>query len=62
VIAGSLLARLYPFFFATRSLLVKCAILFTNDNNQAAQAVYQQIGFLPTDEKYGLVLFEETQA
>jgi uncharacterized protein len=45
-----------------RSLLVKRAILFTGDNNQAAQAVYRGIGFLPTGENYGLVLFEETQA
>ncbi|RCJ34378.1 GNAT family N-acetyltransferase [Nostoc sp. ATCC 53789] len=54
VVAGSLLEA--------RSLLVKRAILFTGHNNQAAQAVYQQIGFLSTGEKYGLVLFEETQA
>ncbi|MEH2082599.1 MAG: GNAT family N-acetyltransferase [Nostoc sp.] len=54
VIAGSLLDA--------RSQGVKRAILFTNDNNQAAQAVYRGIGFLPTGEKYGLVLFEETQA
>ncbi|MBE8998392.1 GNAT family N-acetyltransferase [Nostoc sp. LEGE 12447] len=54
VVAGSLLEA--------RSLLVKRAILFTSHSNQAAQAVYQQIGFLPTGEKYGLVLFEETQA
>ncbi|QKQ77782.1 GNAT family N-acetyltransferase [Nostoc sp. TCL240-02] len=54
VVAGSLLEA--------RSLLVKRAILFTGDNNQAAQAVYRGIGFLPTGEKYGLVLFEETQA
>lgn len=53
VVAGSLLNA--------RSLLVKRAILFTGDNNQAAQAVYRGIGFLPTGEKYGLVLFEETQ-
>ena len=54
VVAGSLLDA--------RSLLVKRAILFTGNNNQAAQAVYRGIGFLPTGEKYGLVLFEETQA
>ncbi|MEH2087275.1 GNAT family N-acetyltransferase [Nostoc sp.] len=54
IVAGSLLDA--------RSLLVKRAILFTGDNNQAAQAVYRGIGFLPTGEKYGLVLFEETQA
>ncbi|MEH1940415.1 MAG: GNAT family N-acetyltransferase [Nostoc sp.] len=54
VVAGSLLAA--------RSQGVKRAILFTGDNNQAAQAVYQGIGFLPTGEKYGLVLFEEIQA
>ncbi|RCJ41410.1 GCN5 family acetyltransferase [Nostoc punctiforme NIES-2108] len=54
VVAGSLLNA--------RSLLVKRAILFTGNNNQAAQAVYRGIGFLPTSEKYGLVLFEETQA
>ncbi|MEH2288002.1 GNAT family N-acetyltransferase [Nostoc sp.] len=54
VVAGSLLDA--------RSLLVKRSILFTGDNNQAAQAVYRGIGFLPTGEKYGLVLFEETQA
>ncbi|MEH1822262.1 MAG: GNAT family N-acetyltransferase [Nostoc sp.] len=52
VVAGSLLNA--------RSLLVKRAILFTGDHNQAAQAVYRGIGFLPTGEKYGLVLFEET--
>ncbi|MEH2403889.1 hypothetical protein [Nostoc sp.] len=45
-----------------RSLLVKRAILFTAGNNQAAQAVYRGIGILPTGEKYGLVLFEKTQA
>ncbi|MEH2337490.1 GNAT family N-acetyltransferase [Nostoc sp.] len=39
VVAGSLLYA--------RSLLVKRAILFTGDNNQAAQAVYRGIGFLP---------------
>ncbi|MEH2276185.1 MAG: GNAT family N-acetyltransferase [Nostoc sp.] len=54
VVAGSLLYA--------RSLLVKRAILFTGDNNQAAQAVYRGIGFLPIGDKYGLVLFEETQA
>lgn len=54
VVAGSLLDA--------RSVLVKRAILFTGDNNQAAQAVYRGIGFLPTGEKYGLVLFDETQA
>ncbi|MEH2449432.1 MAG: hypothetical protein V7K18_27700 [Nostoc sp.] len=42
-----------------RSLLVKRAILFTGDNNQADQAVYRGIGFLPTGEKYSLVLFEK---
>ncbi|MEH2066427.1 MAG: GNAT family N-acetyltransferase [Nostoc sp.] len=52
IVAGSLLDA--------RSLLVKRAILFTGDHNQAAQAVYRGIGFLPTGEKYGLVLFEET--
>ncbi|MCW5317462.1 GNAT family N-acetyltransferase [Nostoc sp. KVJ3] len=51
-IAGSLLDA--------RSQQVKRAILFTSDNNQAAQAVYRGIGFLPTGEKYGLVLFEES--
>jgi uncharacterized protein len=45
-----------------RSQRVKRAILFTGDNNQAAKAVYRGIGFLPTGEKYGLILFEETQA
>ncbi|MHC0066815.1 GNAT family N-acetyltransferase [Nostoc sp. UIC 10890] len=50
VVAGSLLDA--------RSQGVKRAILFTGDNNQAAQAVYRGIGFLPTGEKYGLVLFE----
>ncbi len=45
-----------------RSQGVKRAILLTGDKNQAAQAVYRGIGFLPTGEKYGLVLFEETQA
>ncbi|MEH2243308.1 hypothetical protein [Nostoc sp.] len=42
-----------------RSLLVEHAILFTGHNNQAAQAVDPGIGFLPTGDKYGLVLFEE---
>ncbi|BDI15271.1 hypothetical protein ANSO36C_10730 [Nostoc cf. commune SO-36] len=41
-----------------RSQGVKRAILFTGHYNQAAQAVYRGIGFLPTGEKYGLVLFE----
>nr|WP_199349885.1 GNAT family N-acetyltransferase [Nostoc flagelliforme] len=50
VVAGSLLAA--------RSQGVKRAILFTCHHNQAAQAVYRGIGFLPTGEKYGLVLFE----
>ena len=54
VVAGSLLDA--------RSQGVKRAILFTGDNNQAAQAAYRGIGFLPTGNKYGLVLFEETQA
>ncbi|MFN6463884.1 MAG: GNAT family N-acetyltransferase [Nostoc sp. DedVER02] len=54
VVAGSLLDA--------RSQGVKRAILFTGHNNQAAQAVYRGIGFLPTGKKYGLVLFEETQA
>ncbi|MEH2050054.1 GNAT family N-acetyltransferase [Nostoc sp.] len=52
VVAGSLLNA--------RSQGIKRAILFTGNNNQAAQAVYRGIGFLPTGEKYGLVLFEET--
>ncbi|MBD2517828.1 GNAT family N-acetyltransferase [Nostoc sp. FACHB-973] len=53
VVAGSLLE--------VRSHGVKRAILFTSQDNQAAQAVYRGIGFLPTGEKYGLVLFENTQ-
>ncbi|MFS0516739.1 GNAT family N-acetyltransferase [Nostoc sp. UIC 10607] len=43
-----------------RSQGVERAILFTGHNNQSAQAVYRGIGFLPTGEKYGLVLFEDT--
>ncbi|MBD2562031.1 MULTISPECIES: GNAT family N-acetyltransferase [Nostoc] len=52
VVAGSLLDA--------RSQGVERAILFTGHNNQSAQAVYRGIGFLPTGEKYGLVLFEDT--
>ncbi|WP_445634478.1 GNAT family N-acetyltransferase [Nostoc sp. DSM 114161] len=50
VVAGSLLEA--------RSHGVKRAILFTSHANQAAQAIYRGIGFVPTGEKYGLVLFE----
>ncbi|MDZ8107737.1 MAG: GNAT family N-acetyltransferase [Nostoc sp. DedQUE12a] len=50
VVAGSLLEA--------RSHGVKRAMLFTSDDKQAAQAVYRGIGFVPTGEKYGLVLFE----
>ncbi|MEH2072694.1 MAG: GNAT family N-acetyltransferase [Nostoc sp.] len=53
VVAGSLLEA--------RSHGVKRAILFTSDDNQAAQVVYQGIGFVPTGERYGLVLFEDSQ-
>ncbi|MDF5706308.1 MAG: GNAT family N-acetyltransferase [Nostoc sp. S4] len=52
VVAGSLLEA--------RSHGVKRAILFTSDDNQAAQAVYRGIGFVPTGERYGLVLFEDS--
>ncbi|WP_260447042.1 GNAT family N-acetyltransferase [Nostoc sp. 2RC] len=51
--AGSLLKA--------RSHGVKRAILFTSHDKQAAQAVYRGIGFVPTGEEYGLVLFENTQ-
>ncbi|MGF1989440.1 MAG: GNAT family N-acetyltransferase [Nostoc sp. ZfuVER08] len=53
VVAGSLLKA--------RSHGVKRAILFTSHDKQAAQAVYRGIGFVPTGEEYGLVLFENTQ-
>ncbi|WP_341528022.1 GNAT family N-acetyltransferase [Nostoc sp. UHCC 0302] len=53
VVAGSLLEA--------RSQGVERAILFTNRANKAAQAAYQGIGFKPTGEEYGLVLFTDAQ-
>ncbi|WP_242072077.1 GNAT family N-acetyltransferase [Nostoc sp. FACHB-110] len=50
VVAGSLLAA--------RSHGVERAILFTNQANQAAQTAYRGIGFHPTGEEFGLVIFE----
>lgn len=50
VVAGSLLEA--------KSQGVERAILFTNHENYAAQAVYQGIGFRPTGEEFGLVLFQ----
>lgn len=50
VVAGSLLEA--------RSHGVKRAILFTNRDNHAAQAAYRGIGFCPTGEEYGLVIFQ----
>jgi RimJ/RimL family protein N-acetyltransferase len=52
VVAGSLLAA--------RSHGVERAILFTNQENYAAQAAYQGIGFRPIEEKFGLVLFQNS--
>ncbi|MBD2448951.1 GNAT family N-acetyltransferase [Nostoc sp. FACHB-152] len=49
VVAGSLLEA--------RSHGVKRAILFTNRENYAAQAAYRGIGFCPTGEEFGLVIF-----
>lgn len=49
VVAGSLISA--------RSQGVNRAILFTQANNQAAQAVYRGIGFQSTGEEYGLLLF-----
>nr|WP_274517504.1 GNAT family N-acetyltransferase [Fortiea contorta] len=54
VVAGSLLAA--------KTQGVERAILFTNRQNSAAQAAYRGIGFHPTGEEFGLVLFaEDTQ-
>jgi len=52
VVAGSLLEA--------RSHGVKRAILFTNRDNYAAQAAYQGIGFRPTGEEFGLLLFQKS--
>ncbi|BBD58415.1 GCN5-related N-acetyltransferase [Nostoc sp. HK-01] len=49
VVAGSLLEA--------RSHGVERAILFTNQKNHPAQAAYQGIGFRPTGEEFGLVIF-----
>ncbi|MBH8564829.1 GNAT family N-acetyltransferase [Nostoc sp. CENA67] len=51
VVAGSLLDA--------KSQGVKRAILFTNRENYAAQAAYRGIGFRPTGEEFGLVIFKE---
>ncbi|WP_255362889.1 GNAT family N-acetyltransferase [Anabaena sp. CA = ATCC 33047] len=51
VVAGSLLE--------VRSQGVHRAILFTSPENLAAQAAYRGIGFHPTGEKFGLVLFKQ---
>jgi uncharacterized protein len=50
VVAGSLLAA--------KSQGVERAILFTSQENHAAQAAYQGIGFRFTGEEFGLVLFQ----
>jgi RimJ/RimL family protein N-acetyltransferase len=52
VVAGSLLEA--------QSQGVQRAILFTSPDNLAAQAAYRGIGFSPTGEEFGLVLFQET--
>jgi len=49
VVAGSLLAA--------KSQGVERAILFTSQENYAAQAAYQGIGFRSTGEEFGLVLY-----
>ncbi|MCC5637113.1 GNAT family N-acetyltransferase [Nostoc sp. CHAB 5844] len=51
VVAGSLLEA--------RSHGVERAILFTNQQNYAAQAAYRGIGFRPTKEEFGLVIFSD---
>lgn len=51
VVAGSLLKA--------RSQKVERAILFTNQENYAAQAAYKGIGFRPTGEEFGLVIFRD---
>ncbi|BAZ51287.1 GCN5-related N-acetyltransferase [Nostoc sp. NIES-4103] len=51
VVAGSLLDA--------KSQGVKRAILFTNRENYAAQAAYRGIGFRPTGEEFGLVIFQD---
>ena len=53
VVAGSLLSA--------QSQGVNRAILFTGQDNQAAQAVYRGLGFQPTGEEYGLLLFEDVK-
>ncbi len=52
VVAGSLLEA--------KSQGVERAVLFTNHSNYAAQAAYRAIGFRETGEKFGLVLFQNT--
>jgi predicted GNAT family acetyltransferase len=52
VVAGSLLDA--------KSQGVERAVLFTNQENYAAQAVYRVIGFQNTGEKLGLVLFQDS--
>lgn len=51
VVAGALLLA--------RSVGVTQAILFTSKTNLAAQSVYTAIGFQPTGEEYGLLLFQD---
>jgi len=36
------------------------ALLFTSENNLAAQALYRRLGFQETGEKYGLLLFKNS--
>lgn len=54
VVAGALLHA--------RSIGVTQAILFTQKNNMAAQSAYQAIGFVPTEEEYGLLLLHDAVA
>ncbi|MCC5637111.1 hypothetical protein LC593_14845 [Nostoc sp. CHAB 5844] len=56
--------RLYNLWLLTdclevRSHGVERTILFTNRENHAAQAAYQGIGFQPTGEEFGLVIFQD---
>lgn len=51
VVAGSLLVA--------QSQGVNRAILFTSVHNKAAQAVYRGLGFQPTGDEYGLLLFKD---
>lgn len=51
IVAGSLLDA--------KSQGVERAILFTNRENHAAQSAYRGIGFRPTGEEFGLVIFQD---